>query len=186
MATVLVLLLATAACTRLLPKGDSETPGLWASFEEARAAIEGIEPGTTTRADLAAAGLDPYRSPNITILTYSDILLRFPVTAAIPLAELDEGLRACFVAGKECDGYLVQARAVRRRRVGNFWLDSLHFDRPADVKGWSFNALILFVHDVVVYRLYGGQPMTYERERTRNPLGPLQGWGEQAPSLMGW
>ena len=56
-----------------------------------------------------------------------------------------------------------------RKRVGNFWLDSLNFYRDTDVTGWSFNALVLFVDERVVYTLYGGQPRVHEREVTRNP-----------------
>jgi len=34
-------------------------------------------------------------------------------------------------------------------------------------------------------RLRGGQPRLHEKEVTRNPLGPLQGWGQQvAPRLL--
>jgi hypothetical protein len=180
------LLLAVVGCTSLLPRSSSDATTGWHSYEEARAAMEQIRPGTTTRAELNAAGLDPYKAPNITILTYSDILLRFPVTAALTLEELDEGLQQCFKAGKKCDGYLVQAREAKRTRTGNFWLDSLRFDRPAETRGWSFSALIVMVEDVVVYTLYGGQPLVTEHTRERNPLGPLQGWGDTVPSLIGW
>jgi hypothetical protein len=49
------------------------------------------------------------------------------------------------------------------------------------VTGWRFNALILFVDDLVVYRSWGGQPAVNEVEVTSNPLGPLQDVG---PSLL--
>jgi hypothetical protein len=93
-------------------------------------------------------------------------------------------VRRCLTAGKACSGYAIALRQSRRKRIGNFWLDSLNFYRDTDITGWSFNALVLFVDDKVVYTLYGGQPRLHEREITRNPLGPLQGWGSQvAPSL---
>jgi hypothetical protein len=182
----LAALLLFSGCSSLLPRSQSEARGTWTTFDEARAAMEKIRPKETTRAELNAAGIDPYKTPNITILTYSDILLRFPVTAALTMEQLDEGLQHCFKAGTKCDGYLVQAREAKRRRTGNFWLDSLNFDRPAETKGWSFNALIVLVDDVVVYTLYGGQPVLTEHERERNPLGPLQSWGSAVPSLIGW
>jgi hypothetical protein len=31
-----------------------------------------------------------------------------------------------------------------------------------------------------VYAVYGGQPTVHETEVNRNPLGPLQGWGDWA------
>jgi hypothetical protein len=183
---LLAALLLVSGCSSLLPRSQSEARGTWTTFDQAKAAIEKIQPGGTTRAELNAAGIDPYKTANITVLTYSDILLRFPVTAALSMEQLDEGLQACFKAGKKCDGYLVQAREAKRRRTGNFFLDSLHFDRPVETHGWSFNALIILVEDVVVYTLYGGQPLITEHERERNPLGPLQGWGDAVPSLVGW
>lgn len=183
---MVVVVFGLSACNALLPRSHSEASGTWKSFDEARATMESIRPGQTTRAELAAAGIDPFKTPNITVLSYSDILLCFPVTAALTIDEIDEGLKTCFKAGKKCDGYLVQAREAKRDRVGNFWLDSLHFDRPVNVTGWSFNALIVLVDNVVVYTLYGGQPLLEEHEHSRNPLGPLQGWGEQVPSLLGW
>jgi hypothetical protein len=182
----LAALFLLASCTSLLPRSHSEARGMWESFDQAKAAMEKIRPRETTRAELSDAGIDPYKTPNITILTYSDILLRFPVTAAISMEQLDEGLRTCFQAGKKCDGYLVQVKEAKRQRTGNFWLDSLHFDRPIETKGWSFNALVVLVDDVVVYSLYGGQPVVSEFEREKNPLGPLQGWGDAVPSLVGW
>jgi hypothetical protein len=70
-------------------------------------------------------------------------------------------------------------RRTSRKRIGNFWLDSFNFYRETDVTGWSFNALVLFVDDLVVYTLHGGQPRVHDKEVTKNPLGPLQGWGQQ-------
>jgi hypothetical protein len=48
------------------------------------------------------------------------------------------------------------------------------------VTGWNFNALVIFVNDLAVYAVYGGQPVIHELEVERNPLGPLQGWGDWA------
>ena len=40
------------------------------------------------------------------------------------------------------------------------------------------------VDDTVVYTLYGGQPRISEKEQNRQPLGPLQGWGDFLPDLV--
>ena len=79
------------------------------------------------------------------------------------------------------DGKLIHSIAIRdvkSRRVGNFWLDTFNFVRVTDSTGWDYNALILFIDDRVVYTLDGGQPRISKRDRTRNPLGPLQTWGD--------
>src|SRR5689334_17827301 len=114
-----------AGCAELLPKTENQLASPWKTFEDARDAIERIEPGKTTGTSLRAAGLDPYRTPNVQLLTYSDITLRFPVN--IGRERLDAGLRECLEAGKACTGYAITARDVKRDRTGNFWLDALGF-----------------------------------------------------------
>ena len=183
-ATVGVAVALLAGCSELLPKASSELESPWPDSAAAQTAIQRIQPFTTTRAELQAAGIDPFTRPNITVLTYSDITLRFPVGGSVPLDKLDRGIRECLEAGKACYGYSISVRDVKRDRTGDFWLDSLRFLRQEDVHGWSFNALILLVDDVVVYTLHGGQPNIAERETNRQPLGPLQNWGEALPGLI--
>ncbi len=173
-----------AGCTELLPKSRTETASAWTSFDEARSAIERIVPYTTTKADLNRDGVDPYRNPNITLLTYSDVILRFPIGASVPSEKLDRGIRDCLYAGQACYGYAIAVRDIRHDRTANFWLDSLNFQRIVDTNGWSFNALILLVDGTVVYKLYGGQPLIKETEDNRQPLGPLQDWGSIVPGFI--
>ena len=175
---------ALVGCAELLPKARNTFESPWPDFEHARAALERIEPYRTTKADLKAADIDPYTNANIALITYSDIILRFPIGGSVPPERLDRGLRECLYAGKACYGYAMNVRDVRRDRTANFWLDSLNFYRKVDVEGWSFNALILLVDDVVVYTLYGGQPLIREVETNRQPLGPLQSWGDAIPGLL--
>ena len=180
-------LLAAAAlaggCSELLPKSQAEVRSEWNSFDEARTAIERIVPGRSTSADLKAAGIDPYASANVQVLTFSDIALRFPLNT-LPAGAEDAGLRECFAAGRGCTGYSIAVREVKRDRVGPFWQDALGFRRVTDVSGWSFNALVLLVDDRVVYTLYGGQPNLREQEVTRQPLGPVQNFGESVGNLV--
>jgi hypothetical protein len=178
------VVLALAGCQSLLPDGRVESGLSWNSFDDASEAIEGIVPFQTMKAELHEAGLDPRQNPAITILSYPDILQRFATGSAVRADDLDPGIRKCLTAGKACSGYLIQVRKVRRERIGNFWLDSLAFRREVDITGWSFNALLLMVDELVVYTVHGGQPGIKDRELVRNPLGPLQAWGEQVPSLL--
>ena len=52
------------------------------------------------------------------------------------------------------------------------------------MSGWTFNALVIMVDDGVVFTVFGGQPRILEHEVIRNPLGPLQSWGEHMPSIV--
>jgi len=178
--------LALSGCASVLPKAQNEVTSPWTTFEDARGAIERIEPHRTTAADLRAQGLDPYSTPNVQLLTYSDIVLRFPLGGSIAPEHLDTGLRECLQAGKACTGYAIAAKNVHRDRVGNYWQDAFGFKRTIDTSGWNFNALILLVEDRVVYTLYGGQPQLREHEVSRQPLGPLQEWGRAIPMPQPW
>lgn len=176
--------LALAACAELLPKARTEVTSGWTSFEEAKATIARIVPYRTRAADLKAMGIDAYASANVRLLNYSDILLRFPLAGSPSLDRLDPGLRECLGAGNACEGFAISASDIRRDRTGDFWLDALNFRRTVDVTGWTFNALVLLVDGRVVYVIHGGQPRIREQETTRQPLGPLQGWGDMLPGAI--
>ena len=171
-------------CQGLLPKADVRTSVDWKSFEDARDTIESFVPYTTRKEEIAAKGIDPYVNPAVSLLSYSDILQRFASSSAVRREDFDPGIRDCLSAGKRCIGYSIVAKRIHKDRVGNFWLDSLNFHREIDITGWSFNGLVILVDDVVVYTLYSGQPRLKDHEDTRNPLGPLQTWGDQVPGLL--
>lgn len=165
---------ALAACSSLLPRSESVVKTEWASFDEAKAAIERIEPHKTTRKDLDDHGLDPYTNPNVELLNYSDVLRRFPLSGSV--TRLDPGLRECMEAGKSCIGYSIVLDQQHKDRVGPFLLDLLSFRRETKSTGWTFNAIVLIVDGGVVYALYGGKPSISQTETTVEPLGPLQNW----------
>jgi hypothetical protein len=180
--SLLALAALLAGCAELLPKSNAETEAAWSSFDEARTAIERIEPYKTTRAELRTRGIGVERDPTITLLSHVDVAVRFPIGGVLRAEDVDPGIRDCLRAGKACNAYQINLKRTNRNRVGNFWLDAFRFRRETDVSGWNFNALILFVDDLVVYAVFGGQPTIHEVEVERNPLGPLQGWGDWAAS----
>jgi hypothetical protein len=174
-----IALVALNGCSSLLPQAKKETVSGWNSYDEARQALAVIEPYKTVRPDLHVIGLDPRINPNITVLHYADVVQRFSAAALMKPEEMDSGIRDCLRAGRKCSGYAIVVKKLDRNRVGNFWLDSFHFKRETMTVGWSVDALLVFVDDMVVYQLIGGQPTISEYEQERNPLGPLQGWGDQ-------
>jgi len=170
--------LSFAACSTLLPRGESVADSPWHSFDEAQQTFDKIVPYKTTVEDLRSFKLDPLRNPNITLLNYSDVLRRFIPSPATNMQDLDPGVQDCIRAKSACKGYEVDQKTVKRRRYGNFLADFLNFKRKVDVVGWRFNGVILIKDDLVVYKLTGGQPSIHEHEESKNPLGPLQGLGE--------
>jgi len=183
-AALAALVALLGGCEALLPKTAQQTNVGWANFDDARRTIESFVPYQTTRSEIAAKGIDPYENPAVSLLSFSDILQRFAASSAMRPEDFDPGIRDCLTSGKRCTGYSILVQRTKRDRVGNFWLDSLNFRREIDTSGFIFNALVILVDDVVVYTLYGGQPNISNHEVIRNPLGPLQGWGDQVPGLL--
>lgn len=178
---LLATLILAAGCAQLLPKAEQQVASPWTSFEAARDAFEQIQPDSTTASDLRARGFDPFASANVQLLSFSDVLLKFPLADGSHV--LDAGLKRCLESGKHCTGYSVNVQDVHHDRTGNFMLDLLGFKRVVDTHGWTFNGLILLVDDRVVYTLYGGQPRVATKDTQVQPLGPVQSLGD-ATSLM--
>ena len=182
--TALLICLALPACGSLLPRSTDETRMAWQEFDQARQSIEQIIPYQTRRAELLSDGFDPYRNPAVTILSWPEVLQKFATADVLKTGILDSGLQACLAAGRRCTGLSISVRRIARQRQGNFWLDSLSFRREVLVTGWTFNALIVFLDDLAIYRAFGGQPKIEEVSITRNPLGPIQAWGDSVGGLL--
>jgi hypothetical protein len=174
-----LLAMAASGCASLLPSSRSEVVSGWNSYEEAVQSLARIEPYTATRDDVHKQGLDPGTNPAVTVLHFADVLQRFSAAALARPEDMDRGIRDCLHAGRQCSGYAIAVRKVARHRTGSFWLDSFNFRRETATQGWSVHAFLVFVDDRLVYELVGGQPTISEYEVQRNPLGPLQSWGDQ-------
>lgn len=166
-------------CTGMLPAGRQETVTPWHSFEDAKEAYEKIIPYKTTRAELHELGYDPTQTANVTILNFSQVVKTVIPRTSYVLDDLPQGMRDCVRAEEKCFGYQLEQSQIKRKRVGNFFLDFLNFDRETLITGWRFGALVVLVDGTVVYKQWSGQPMVRQVERNRNPLGPLQGAGDK-------
>ncbi len=176
--------IASAGCQSLLPTSKVEIDSAWQSYDDATQTLTAINPYIATRADVHQQGLDPRHNAAVTLLHFADVLQRFSAAALIAPEDVDRGIRDCLHAGQRCTGYAISVKKLRRDRVGDFWLDSFDFKREVHTTGWSFDALLVFVDDSLVYKLSGGQPTILEDEVHHNPLGPLQGWGEALLGVM--
>lgn len=175
-ASVAAAVLLVSGCTSLLPRGRSES-SQFKSFDEASKAIDALTPMQSKIDAVTALGIDPVRQPNTVILTHADIVRRFVPSALLKREDLDPGVLRCLQAREACRGWELKAARITRTRTGNFFADFANFSRRTETNGWRFNALILLVDDVVVYRSWGGQPNVNEVEVNTNPLGPLQDLG---------
>ncbi len=175
-----VISAALAGCAAMLPSSRTEVVSVWSSYDDAATCLANIHPYQATRADVHREGLDPRTNPTVTVLHFADVLQKFQAAALLAPQAVDNGIRDCVRAGKRCTGYVISVKKRSAHRAGNFWLDSLGFKRETRTTGWSVEALLVFVDELVVYQLIGGQPTVNEYEVRRNPLGPLQGWGDRA------
>lgn len=173
---LLSLALLVGGCSSLLPRSRSESSH-FQTFEEVRNAIDSLVPMTSDVNTLSQLGIDPLKQPNITILTQADIARRFLPSGLLTREDLDPGVLVCLEARDACRGWEMTAARIVKARTGNFLADFTNFVRHSETTGWRFNALILLVNNVVVYRAWGGQPNINETEHTNNPLGPLQEMG---------
>lgn len=171
-----VLALLASGCATWLPEAHSNNTS-FQSFDEARAAIEVLEPMRSDRRALEKNGFSSDKHPNITLLTHADVARRFLPSSLLRREDLDPGIVACLEARDACRGVEILGAKIDRVRRGSFWADFFNFQRRTETTGWRFNAVVLLVDDVVVYRTWGGQPVVNELEVTRNPLGPFQDIG---------
>jgi hypothetical protein len=175
---------ALGGCSSLLPTAKTEVVSDWNSYDDVVRSLATITPYRATRDDVHRQGIDPRVNPTVTVLHFADVLQKFAAASLITPDDVDRGIRDCLHAGKQCSGYAISVKKTYRQRVGNFWSDSLNFRRETVSTGWSVDALLVFVDDKLVYQLIGGQPTINEIELRRNPLGPLQGWGDHMPGLL--
>ncbi len=169
-----------SACSNLLPKASTDAV-YFQSFEQARQAVEAIVPGQTRVEDLRFLHLDTQQQPNTQILSYADILRRVFGGGVLSMNDLAPGIVRCIEAHDACRGLEFYISSIHKDRIGSFFLDFINFKRQTVTSGWRFNALVLSVDEVVVYRSWGGQPEVNEVQRQKNPLGPLQ---EMGPAII--
>lgn len=163
-----------SGCSSLLPSTKIYTESPWESYDAIRDAYDNIVPGQTTLKELEVLGFDPYKTPNVEFLNYLDIIQKFMPNQSIRIEDLDPAIQTCLKAKDGCSGLKVSPELIRNKRYGNLFLDLFNFDRKTRTSGWRFDALLVVVDNVIVYKLSSGQPKVLRDENKRNPLGPLQ------------
>jgi hypothetical protein len=171
------VLSALTGCASMLPEGQRETKTPWDSYAAGQAMFAKIIPGKTTLAELKVLGIDPGQTPNVALLGHADLLRRLVATSSFDITRIDAGLQACASDAYSCSAYEIVQTFTERKRIGNFLPDFFNFRRKVDVTGWQFDALVVVKDEIVIYKLWSGNPKIHQVEDDRNPLGPLQGMG---------
>ncbi|MDH5591775.1 MAG: hypothetical protein OEY48_02895 [Gammaproteobacteria bacterium] len=175
------LTLLLGACSGPLPKGTDTIKSPWDSFEQAKNSYDNIILRETTTSQLQELGFNPYKTPNVRILSYLDIIRKFSPNDSVKSEDLPPSVRTCLASREACLAYEATPGVYTSTRVGNVLLDLLNFKRKSIQTGWFFNALIVIHHDVVVYKIWSGTPIIDSEKTRNNPLGPIQ---EPVGSIM--
>ena len=173
-----------SGCGSLLPRGGSEQPSGFDTFEAAARAFDEVVAYGTTVEQLKTLGFDLQSSTNVTLISYPQLTGRLAPDRGVPFEAIDPGIRDCIVARLACQVYEFHLGRETSRREGSFMLDFLNFRRETRVTGWRFEGLLAVRDGVVLFRSHGGEPRTDRTDRRINPLGPLQGAGEGSGGLL--
>jgi hypothetical protein len=172
--SIAALSLLGACASDVLPRTERQAAGPFATYDLAEAAFQAIEPGITTKATLRELGIDPATTPNLSVVSYLEVMRHFMPNDTVAMRDLDPAVQSCLAAKTACTGWLLTPSASTSQRTGDVSLDVLGFQRETEETGWSASMLLLLADDVVVYKLWSGTPNTAERRQETNPLGPAQ------------
>lgn len=170
------LALLVGACT-VLPYGDDRVVCKWESFEQAMRAYEQVEPFRTDLEALGRLGFTPESQANVRILNRAEVVERLVADAGRDRSGLPSGLRQCLASSDNCYAHEIRLRVTEDQRYGNVLADLFNFQRKVETRGWEFNAVVVLVADLVVYKTWSGTPVIHQQSQRVNPLGPLQGIG---------
>jgi hypothetical protein len=156
----------------VLPSTKTESKSKWTSYDEAHKVYSSVQLNATTKKDLKQMGFTPEGNSNVRILNYVDVGNLFG--SAFRYEDLPEGVRTCVSSQDACNAYVVLVRRVSNKRNGNVAADLFGFKKHTDITGWEFQATLVLVNDLVVYKLWNGTPEIASSESQSTPLGPMQ------------
>ena len=166
---------------RFLPTTGVYTQSSWQTYTEVENNVETIVLGKTTNDDLIRMGFDLEKMPNVKRLTYLDVMTKFKLDSPTRFTlfnniELPHGVLKTLAAREKGRSYELNLESIVNKREGSVFMDVLGFRKIVHTTGWRASVLVLMVDDVVEYVLFSGERNIDRIERTRNPLGPFQGF----------
>jgi len=172
-----VLVAFAAGCSGILPHESSLDTASFQTYDQVMASFDSIDLGKTRRDDLGKIGLDTRTTPNIQLLSYSDIVDHFFPSETMKLEQVPATARQCMEAQDRCSGYVIRLRHSSKLRNGSVVADLLGTERDTVSHGWSAKIVLLLQDNIVVYKEISGSPYTEEHQNKSQPLGPLQDLG---------
>ena len=164
----------------LLPHETKVSSTNFQTYEQVQAAYTDIVPGATRLSDLPRLGFDTATTPNVEILSYLGVIERFMPRNTMSFDHLAPPVQACIESQDRCSAFVFHPQHVESRRMGNFFLDLLGFERQTVETGWSAEVVLLMQDGHVAYKLMSGRPRIEDMHDDIQPLGPLQDIGNTA------
>ena len=131
-----------------------------------------IVPGATTAAQLKKLQIDP-DTQGVTVRPYTAIAEVLLPHEGLPADLHPPAVAACIEARDRCEVWLLDVERLKRRRVGNWFVDTLRFRRDREIDGFLFSGVLLLLDDVAIFKLWAGLPSIQIRGQENNPLGPF-------------
>ena len=172
------LSLLLAGCSALLPRTTDVDSHKFRTYDQVMASYEGISQGKTRLAELPALGFDTRTTPNIEVLSYTEIVDRFVPSETLSLDHIAPAARTCIEAQFRCSAYVFHLQNSRTDRNGGVVPDLLGVEQDTIKTGWSAEIVLLLQDDLVVYKVISGQPNIEDRRDKTQPLGPFQDVGK--------
>ena len=173
-----VFLLCLAGCGGILPHETNVDSSKFQTYDQVLASYADVQQGKTRLNELPALGLDTRSTPNIEVLSSTDIVNRFLPADAMTLKQAPPAVRLCIEAQYRCSAYVFRLQNSHTQRSGGVVPDLLGFQQDTVNNGWSAEVVLLLQDDVVVYKVISGSPHTQDRRDMTQPLGPLQDMGK--------
>lgn len=168
------LVLCLTGCAALLPSKQETVESPWDSFDSAKSAFDLVHPGQTTIYDLHGMQINPNKTPNIKRMNYLEVAQFFMPAQSITKEDLPAELSACLAARDDCFAYRMTPTISISQRDGWILLDILGFQKKTSTTGWRFDAIVVVNSDMVVYKVWSGEPVINTEKKETTPLGPFQ------------
>lgn len=161
----------------LLPHETKVSSNSFQTYEQVQSAYADIVPGQTRLTDLPKMGFDTATTPNVEVLSYLGVIERFMPRSTMSFDHLAPQVQACIESQDRCSAFVFRPQHVESRRMGNFFLDLLGFERQTIDTGWTAEVVLLMQDGRVAYKLMSGRPRIEDTREQITPLGPLQDLG---------
>ncbi|HUO97621.1 MAG TPA: hypothetical protein VMU01_03090 [Rhizomicrobium sp.] len=178
-ATMAAMLAGCASA--VLPHESSNDTAKFATYEQVMASYNGIALGKTGLNDLPALGFDTRTTPNVEVLSYTEIVDHFLPSETMRLEQAPVAARRCLETQDRCSAYIIHLQHSQKQRNGGVVPDLLGVERDTVTNGWSAKIVLVLQDNVVVYKEMSGIPNSEEHHDTTQPLGPLQDLSKSIP-----